>query len=317
MHIHFRCYEKEIVRISFTCDNGYRLSVDCNGSSAVITSLCPVVYETPECAVVTSSSSFGGCSVSSSTSESSVCTCNVAAVRELEGSGSDYSAFDLVSYAEMRFYTFDSKYASVEVLAVPPAETPQTILVLGSIIFIGAICFVASLARFSVRHHLFGFKKIKKVTPKDFYAAATKISEQLGQFRTTGLLEVLVNHHTYTSPILSLAADFSIKSRVFKILLVVSTLSTALCAQALLFQLLLGISVSCDSFEMRDGEICKAQIDGFSNGGNACYWDESTLTCLSKTDAVPVSLSTILNIAIFSGLVLAFFGRAVKVRRLN
>jgi hypothetical protein len=97
-----------------------------------------------------------------------------------------------------------------------------------------------------------------------------------------------------------------------KIAFLLSVLNSSLFIQILFYLILLGNSVPCNSKSLRTASDCLKTHDGFNNGGQACYWDETSMTCLPNLLVRPISPFITLNIALISGLIMIVISKFLK-----
>jgi hypothetical protein len=147
--IDFTCSANRVENLTTSCDNGFNVSVYCNGTAGVILQKCPQVSHTSVCRSIGRDSS--PCELVSFSSTNITCECNVGAGnvrrRRLQDSGATESddssiSVDFTSAGESVFHEFVSTWGSVDELSARDVFTSIHVLVTMSVIGIVSIVLV-------------------------------------------------------------------------------------------------------------------------------------------------------------------------------
>lgn len=310
-----RCYENLLTETIFSCANGFNMPILCNGSDAVITSFCAFAYEIVKCGVFVANGStlsasylYNDCNVTTWSTEQSSCICNGRLLPARLST--EFSSFDVVSFTELKFLPIQPIFKAILFPKPTVGSTPKIILVMGSIVFVTVICLVLTSG-----FDFASMMKKKKITisPAEKLLQMTRmVAENSLKSRSVGFWESFSRWNVYFS---AFNLNFNRNNRTLsysRVSLAFSILNISFSVITLLYRIMLGSTINCDSVELREEQACISTSDGFSNGGQACHWDSSILSCLPAGLVQPLSPGTILNVAILTAAIMTFLSTILR-----
>jgi hypothetical protein len=254
-----RCLFGVIKTITVKCDQGYNLTVHCNGTSGVMTSYCPFAYEVPKCAIVGADDKyFKDCSVTALGEENITCLCRLHSINPHQISGT--------------IFAFKTRaYSLVNSTWLPSTEQP--ILISSKVNMVLGFVFTVTLISlfFSNGYVKAKFKKEMKFDVHLFN------SLRKGK---TGLLSVIGRHHRFFS-------IWGYKNGSYPpIVNVISlgfTMLLGLFLQAYIYTVRQSLNYTCG--DILSMETCLS-FRSFNNfGDHVCSWDNVKLRCFPYQEA--------------------------------